>query len=312
MSRIAVLRSRSPISAPLSHPATRAVREAEALLDTADACLQLPNPARDPSLADGLLVTAEVPQYDRAFVQGCACATGLAGGGCCPGGAAGATVQGMGGMRPAPFMAVFRALSGFVGVYMGLAIGRRSQAALAQLEGVRRHLADAAHAVAITLARVARHNEELGAARRDAPELAARRGLLLQTQEALVSRQHQLRGALRDVEASADEQRFNRLVPGGMQAGAAAATVVAAAAHCGVGVMGCGGGAVAAGAFAAYGGTLAIKHALTWRRDAGAPALPAAAPVSRAYRAAYDRHRMARRVDARATASAWAGVAAAS
>ncbi|HET6345374.1 MAG TPA: hypothetical protein VFH51_10590, partial [Myxococcota bacterium] len=286
MSTLAAPRSPSPVSAPLSHPATRAVRDAEAFLDAADARLDGAAGSEPQALrlADGLLLaTAAEPQYRRRFIQGCACATGIAGGGCCPGGATSAAVGGMGEMWHARSWALFAAASGklafaLAAAYSGVKVTRNSDDAGVHLQGVRAVLVGAAHATAIALARVARHNRALTAERRAAPELAAKRGLLLRTQEALVGRQRLLRSALRDVEASLREQRFNRLVPGGLQAGAAAAMGVEAAAHLGVGALGCGvgamAGAVAAAAFAAYGGALALKHALAWRLDVAAPALP--------------------------------------
>jgi hypothetical protein len=225
------------------------------------------------------------PQYRRTFVQGCACSTGLAGGGCCPGGASGLAVQT--GCSSHGLMATTGALLGAVGVYSGLRVVGNSVAALHHLARVDAYIEDRARGWALYAAQL-----------QAAPALSAcRRGAL-----AHLAALNTFRRAIGE---SRREQQFNLVVPGALQTLAAAAALTAAAGHLGLGSMGM--GIVAPALFAAYGFVLAGKHLHAWSQSRPAPH-GTDIPVPRGFAAAIAEHRNARQQNLIRTAAAWGAV----
>jgi hypothetical protein len=270
--------SAPPLAERLLAVANQSLAQAAATLGRGDLYATLP-------AALGDLQGLATPQYRRTFVQGCACSTGLAGGGCCPGGASGLAAQT--GCSSHGLMATTGALLGAVGVYSGLRVVSNSVAALHHLARVDAHIEDRARGWALYAAQL-----------QAAPALSAcRRGALAHL-AALTS----FRVALSE---SRHEQQFNLMVPGALQTLAAAAALTSAVGHFGLGSMGM--GVVAPALFAAYGFVLAGKHLYAWSQSRPA-SQGTDIPVRSAFAAALAEHRNARQQNIIRTAAAWTAV----
>ena len=273
------------------------------VLDVADRLMARdPSLGRYPGLPQALPEALRGPSYRRTFVQGCACATGIAGGGCCPGAAmgsasqAGASMSSGASVGMAPAGWVTGALGAY-GVVTGLGVTRNAYDAMQQLGAVKND-------------RLPRHmHARLWHTRlRKQPRFAVARA-------AAAAYEQVVRAELRDLNASLGEQAFNLAVPGVLQTSAASATTLSAVGHwghgCGASACGAGVGAAGPALFALYGGAMAAKNFKAYADANKFQRFSAEGNVDDIYREAINAHIQATRQNKWRTGLAWSAVCAA-
>jgi hypothetical protein len=291
----------TPVPGSLTFASTHSVREAERLQFEADFRIQRTEPQDDyATLPQALQASQTVPQYRRIFVQGCACSTGIAGGGCCPGNAAGMAAGGGSHAMHGPVMGIMGGAAiglGFYGQYSALKVWNNADEALTNIDHV------AAGYVA----------PRLSEARLQRAQLVRYPQKLTQAEEATAHQVSALEGYQQDLKISRAEQQFNRAVPGVLQGVAATAVTLGGVNEIGMGIFGALGGAVlgavGSGLFAVYGGVMAIKQAITYRQTSHLSPIVRSENLPDKYRRAANEHRDAKLKNLHDTGFAWAGVA---
>ena len=313
----------------LHFPASHATRQAEKSLERSDVLIypkldrRTPPPSGYASVDKALAATLMVPQYRRTYIQGCACATGIAGGGCCPGNAMGAAtgasnVSGMAAMVPADL--ALGAMSVY-GMYTGYDVARNAHSALQHLGRVQSANTQALGRSELWRAQANKVGLNAETALLQGTQAGSDTSALPETRAAAKAAVDTLQAEARDLEASIAEQKFNIAVPGIMQLAAATTATVATIGHLAHGCLGAVGGAAvgscASGLFALYGGVLAMKNLREYvaaRKLTGIPddALVSGVPgIDAPFREAVNRHLEATRQNKLWTGIAWTAVCAA-
>ena len=234
----------------LPFAASRATRQTEKSLERSDAYIY-ETPAQSYASVEKATTSAlSIPQYRRTYIQGCACATGISGGGCCPGSAMGTAAQAGAGSAPAmaamiPADVAIGALS-LYGMYSGYSVTRNAYNAMQQLRRVETFNAPELARAQLWSAQVNHHDG------------------LVHTRQAAKASVKTLKWEQRNLRESIAEQNFNMAVPGLTQLMAAATATVGTIGHLAGGCLGAIGGmtvgSCASGLFAFHGGALALKN----------------------------------------------------